>query len=197
MASMKSRSARGSVPACPASDGAPAASRRRRSSSAWAVCLAPLPVLLVATANAQPRISFESADADTNGQLTRTEFASLPGFYGAAELFAEVDRNADRWVSREEWLLGFPDANGNRGSAKQAIASGARRGVPAEFEAHGPSVPRENNEEVAPQDLAPKSRPPLTGHGGANASKRGAIPTSPLPSPDEPPRLEVPPRPYR
>lgn len=193
--STKTRCARWFVPA-PARR-APAPRDAARPARPASACLAPFLVLLSTSVAAQTPVSLESVDADANGQLTRSEFSNLPGFYAAAELFAEMDLNADRLVSREEWIRGFPDESGNRGSAREALASGTRGGIPEGFAAHGPSIPREKNEEISLEQLPPIPRdrwPELTGHGGANGKKRGVAQTPPLRSPDEPPLPAVVPR---
>jgi hypothetical protein len=147
--------------------------------------------------SAQPRLSPESVDADANGSLSLQEFAKLPGLYGSWELFSELDRDLSGFVSRDEWLRGFPDANGVRGIAKEAMLRGAKREIPSGFSAHGPSVPRRETKEVDLSALPPKPReewPALTGQPGVDGTKQRVPRGPPQAQPDEPPPISVAPR---
>ncbi len=146
---------------------------------------------------AQPRLSLEGVDADADGLLSLPEFTKLPAFFGSLELFGELDRDLNGFVSRDEWLKGFPDENGVRGIAKEAALRGARRGAPPGFGEHGPTVPRQQGRDVDLAALPPKPRdewPALTGQPGVDGTKQGVPRGPPQAQPDEPPSITIAPR---
>ena len=133
---------------------------------------------------AQPGVSFEALDVDHSSSLSRGEFSQLPGFAGSPALFADLDTNDDRAVSRAEWIAGSPDERGIplgfHAAARQAAAAGVPAGSPPRSTRHGPNVPQP----PAGGDPRTVSPPPLDPArlSGVQGTKRGLNPAPPRPS---------------
>lgn len=149
------------------------------------VLVASFASVFVADAVAQDPTKFGSLDADADGFLSRSEFSQQPGFAGSPEAFAYIDKNHDRVLSRDEWLIASQEA---LGVAALVTSASPEPGLLR----HPSSLPKLAAEERTSKPLLADYQKFLTGRAGVQQT-----PPPPQRKPSPPPAIPTEVRPPR